>query len=54
MTGCNKINTGNLSFLPRSFLRLRLREAKGFPKPIEKPGQDPYDGEAIKLDNKNN
>lgn len=27
----------------RSFLRLRLREAKGFPKPKEKPGQDPYD-----------
>ena len=33
-----------LSFLSRSFLRLRLREAKGFPKPKEKPGQDPYDG----------
>lgn len=27
----------------RSFLRLQLREAKGFPKAKEKPGQDPYD-----------
>jgi len=28
-----------------------LREAKGFPKPKEKPGQDPYAGETIKIDN---
>lgn len=27
----------------RSFLRLHLRQAKGFPKPKEKPGQDPCD-----------
>ena len=33
-----------LEFFCRSFLRLQLREAKGFPKAKEKPGQDPYDG----------
>lgn len=27
----------------RSFLRLHLRQAEGFPKAKEKPGQDPYD-----------
>lgn len=27
----------------RSFLRLQLRQATGFPKAKEKPGQDPYD-----------
>lgn len=27
----------------RSFLRLQLRQAKGFPQAKEKPGQDPYD-----------
>lgn len=31
-------------WLSRSFLRLHLRQAEGFPKAKEKPGQDPYDG----------
>ena len=28
-------------------MRLQLREAKGFPKAKEKPGQDPYDGKLL-------
>lgn len=31
----------------RPFLRLHLRQAKGFPKPKEKPQQDPYDDRKI-------
>ena len=34
----------NFLWLSRSFLRLHLRQAEGFPKAKEKPGQDPYDG----------
>ena len=36
-----------LEFFCRSFLRLQLRAAKGFPKAKEKPGQDPYDGKLL-------